>query len=46
MLLRNSNSNIRNMSLCFQSIDIQGILEAKEHWGQNKERSTLIKLNA
>ncbi len=46
MLLRNSNLNIRNMRLRFQSIDYQCFLETKERWGQNKEHSTLIKLHA
>lgn len=46
MLLRNSNLNIRNMSLRLQSIDYQCFLENKERSGQNKEHSTLIKLNA
>lgn len=45
MLLRNSNSALRNTRHSSQLIDYQIYYEIKERLGQNKEHSILIKLN-
>jgi hypothetical protein len=45
MLLRNSNSIIRNINLSYQLIDYQIYFGVKERFGQDKEHSNRIKLN-
>ena len=45
MLLRNANSNIRNISISFQLLDYQSFYVIKERLRQNREQSNRIKLN-
>jgi len=44
MLLRNTNSTLRNIRFSFQLLDYQKHFEIKECLGQNKEHSIRIKL--